>query len=469
MKLATAVDSMKDDIIKATQELVRIRSIEGNPEPGAPFGSEIRRCLDKTLDICRKLGLKTENFDGYAGHAEYGEGDEIVGILVHLDIVPEGSGWSHDPYGGEIADGRIYGRGTIDDKGPAAAAIYALKAVKDSGVKFNRRVRIIIGCDEESGRWACMKHYFKHAEAPICGFSPDADFPIINSEMGILIFNLEKEFEQNKDSSCGGLRIKRIQGGSKVNVVPDYCECELEMKKDFADRVIKTVEYMKNEQNKRLELEIHDDKCFIKSYGVSAHGATPGKGVNAISQLISCINRLPLCTSEGTGYINFLNEHIGMETDGKSFGAAMSDEISGKLVFNLGTIDMDERKGSVGINIRYPVTKTGKEVYDIIRSKSSEAGIKVIEGDGRDPLYVPADNFMIKILQKVYEDVTGQKADLISIPGGTYARAIKNAVAFGSLFPGNEEVSHEKDEYIEIEHLILNTKIFAEAIYELVK
>jgi len=469
MKFGAIVDSMKENIIKATQELVSIRSVESSPEPGAPFGMGIRACLDRTLYMCDKLGLRTKNFDGFAGHAEYGEGDEIVGILVHVDVVPEGSGWSYDPYGGEIAGGKIYGRGTIDDKGPIAASIYALKAVMDSGVKFKRRVRIIIGCDEESGRWACMKHYFKHAEAPFCGFSPDADFPIINSEMGILIFNLEKEFEQNRDSCCGGLRIKRIQGGSRVNVVPDYCECVLEMKKDFTDRIKKTIEYMKDKQNAKLELEIEDGECTIKSYGVSAHGAIPEKGVNAISQMISCICRLPLCVSEGTDYINFLNEHIGMETDGKSFGAAMSDEVSGKLVFNLGTIDMNGRKGSVGINIRYPVTKTEKDVYDIIRSKSSEAGIKVIEGDGKEPLYVPADNFMIKILQKVYEDVTGQKADLISIPGGTYARAIKNAVAFGPLFPGNEEVAHEKDEYIEIDDLMMCTKIYAEAIYELVK
>ncbi|HNR05259.1 MAG TPA: dipeptidase PepV [Bacillota bacterium] len=469
MKLEKIVESMKDDIIKAAQELVRIRSIEGNPEPGAPFGKEVRICLDRSLDICSKLGFKTENFDGFAGHAEYGEGDEIVGILVHVDIVPEGSGWSQNPYGGDVVNDKIYGRGTIDDKGPAAAAIYALKAVADSGVKFNRRVRIIIGCDEESGRWGCMKHYFKYAEAPMCGFSPDADFPIINSEMGILIFNLEKEFEPNEDSRCGGLRIKRIQGGNRVNMVPDYCECELEMKKDFTDRVIKTVEYMKNEQNMKLEMEIRDDKCIINSYGISAHGATPGKGVNAISQLISCICKLPLCVSEQTEYVNFLNSSIGMEIDGKSFGVAMNDEVSGNLVFNLGTIDMSDKKGSVGINIRYPVTKTGKEVYDIIRRKSSEAGIKVIEGNGQDPLYVPADNFMIKILQKVYENVTGQKADLISIGGGTYARAIKNAVAFGPLFPGKEETAHQKDEYIEVDDLMKCTKMFAEAIYELVK
>lgn len=469
MKFDKIVDSMKNDIIKATQELVQIRSLEGAPEPGAPFGREVRTCLDRTLGLCSRLGMKTENFDGYAGHAEFGEGDEIIGILVHVDVVPEGSGWSHDPYGGEVAGGRIYGRGAIDDKGPAVAVIYGLKAVMEAAEKFNRKVRIIVGCDEESGRWDCMKHYFKHAEMPMCGFSPDADFPIINSEMGILIFNLEKEFEKNNESCCEGLKVKRIQGGNKVNMVPDYCECELEMKKDFSERIQKTVDFMKDKMNARLELAIDGSRCIIKSYGLSAHGSTPDKGINAISQLISCICKLPLCVSEQTAYINFLDEHIGMEVDGASFGVAMSDEVSGKLVFNLGTIDLTEEKGNTGINIRYPVTKTRNQVYDIIKEKISASGISLIEGSEKDPLYVPADNFMIKILQNVYQDVTGQKAELISIGGGTYARAIKNAVAFGPLFPGKEETAHQKNEYIEIEDLLKSTKIYAEAIYELVK
>ncbi len=469
MKFDKIVDSMKNDIIKATQELVQIRSLEAKPEPDAPFGREVRECLDRTLEICDKLGMKTENFDGFAGHAEFGEGEEIIGILVHVDVVPEGSGWSHDPYGGEVFDDKIFGRGTIDDKGPAVAAIYGLKAVMESGEKFNRKVRIIVGCDEESGRWACMKHYFKHAEMPMCGFSPDADFPIINSEKGILIFNLQKEFERNEESCCCGIRIKRIQGGNKVNMVPDYCECELELKKDFTERIQKTVEYMKNKLDAKLELVIDGSKCTIKSYGISAHGSTPGKGINAITQLISCICKLPLCVSEQTAYINFLDEHIGMEVDGTSFGVAMSDEVSGKLVFNLGTIDMTEEKGSIGINIRYPVTKTRNDVYDIIKEKIAVSGIRLVEGDEKAPLYVPADNFMIKILQKVYEDVTGQNPELMSIGGGTYARAIKNAVAFGPLFPGKEETAHQKNEFIEVEDLIMSTKIYAEAIYELVK
>jgi len=469
MNFDKTIESMKNDMIKAIQELVRIKSVESTPEPGAPFGREIRRCLDRTLELCSSMGMRTENFDGFAGHAEYGEGEEIIGILVHVDIVPEGSGWSHDPYGGEISEGKIFGRGTIDDKGPAVAAIYGLKAVMDSGIKFNRRVRIIVGCDEESGRWDCMKHYFKKAEMPMCGFSPDGDFPIINSEKGILIFNLEKQFNNNKESSCEGLRIRRINGGSKVNMVPDYCECELEMVKDFEDRIKKTVAYLNENTDSKLEAVIEGNRCVIKSYGVSAHGSTPEKGINAISRLIACLCKLPLCVSEQTDYISFLNTHIGTETDGSSFGVAMSDEVSGKLVFNLGTIELTEEKGNVAINIRYPVTKTRNDVYDVIKEKAEKAGVVVVEGDEKEPLYVPADNFMIKVLQKVYEDVTGEEAELISIGGGTYARAIKNAVAFGPLFPGKEETAHQKDEYIEIEDLVKSAKIYAGAIYELVK
>ena len=469
MKFDKAVESMKNDIIESVQELVRIKSLESKPEPDAPFGREIKECLDRTLEICSRLGMRTESFDGYAGHAEYGEGEDIIGILVHLDVVPEGSGWSHDPFGGEIEDDKIFGRGTIDDKGPAVAAIYGLKAIMDSGEKFNKRVRIIIGCDEESGRWACMKHYFEKNEMPVCGFSPDADFPIINSEMGILIFNLKKEFTKAEECSCEGLTVKSIKGGNKVNMVPDYCECELEMKKDFTERITKTIEALKEKNNAKLEAEFTGPKCIIRSYGISAHGSTPEKGINAVSQLISCLCKLPLKTSEQADYINFLDKHIGMETDGSSFGVAMSDEVSGKLVFNLGTIDISEEMGSVGINIRYPVTKTSSDVYDRIREKINPAGITLVIGAGKDPLYVPADNFMIKVLQKVYEDVTGEKASLISIGGGTYARAIKNAVAFGPLFPGKEETAHQKDEYIEIEDLMKSTKIYAEAIYELVK
>lgn len=469
MGFNNAIESMRADIIRTTKELINFKSVEAQPEPGAPFGKPIRDCLDRTLAICEELGFKTKNVDGYAGHAEYGEGEEIVGILVHLDVVPEGTGWSVDPYKGEIKDGKLYGRGTADDKGPAVATMYALKAVADAGQKFNKRVRIIFGCDEETGRWDCIRNYFKHEEMPSCGFSPDADFPIINSEMGITVFDLKKKFMPAKPVSCNGLKINYIKGGSRANMVPDYCECELEMKQDFTDILQKTVASMKEELNADIRLELKDTSCIVKSIGVSAHGSTPEKGVNAIAQLIRFLNKLPLCEGEAAVFVKFMDSNIGMETDGKSFGLYMEDEISGKLVFNLGVFELNNEGAKATINIRYPVTKTREDVYSILDKKAAENSMECIETSGNKPLYVPADNPLVQKLRTVYKRVTGEEATLISIGGGTYSRAIKNAVAFGPLFPGQPELIHQKDEYIQVEDLILCTKIYAEAISELVK
>lgn len=469
MRFDKIVESMKDEIVKTTQELVSIKSIEASPEPGAPFGRSIRECLDRALEMCDELGFKTKNIDGYAGHAEYGEGEEIVGILVHLDVVPEGTGWSVDPYGGEIVDGKLFGRGSIDDKGPAVATMYALKAVKDAGEKFNKRVRIIFGCDEETGRWDCMKNYFMKEEMPSCGFSPDADFPIINSEKGITIFNLKKNFKPADELPCSELKINYIKGGSRPNMVPEYCECELEMQNDLKERINEAVLFMKEKLNADIRVEFKETKCIIRSYGVSSHGSTPEKGVNAISQLIKLLCSLPLCIGEAASFVNFMDSSIGMETDGNSFGLYMEDEVSGKLVFNLGVFEMNKEGATAVINVRYPVTRTRDEVYALIEKKATEADIEYEEVTGKDPLYVPADNALVQKLAGVYQNVTGEKATLISIGGGTYARAIKNAVAFGPLFPGQPELAHEKDENISVDDLLKCTKIYAEAISELIK
>jgi succinyl-diaminopimelate desuccinylase len=469
MKFSNVIDSMKEDIIRTTQELISFKSVEMTPEPGAPFGRPMRECLDRVLEICEDMGFTTKNIDGYAGHAECGEGEEIIGILVHLDVVPAGSGWSVDPYGGQVIDGKLFGRGAIDDKGPAAAAMYALKAVKDSGEKFNKRVRIIFGCDEESGRWDCMKNYFQSEEMPSCGFSPDADFPIINSEMGITIFNLSKEFTQPEPSTLTGIKINYIKGGNRPNMVPDYSECELEMKSDFVEILNEKVQYMKEKQNADIRLELNGAKYIAKSYGISAHGSTPDKGVNAVSQLISFLVKLPLHEDERSNFVRFMDSSIGMETDGTSFGLAMSDDVSGKLVFNLGVFELNEKAATATINVRYPVTKTRDDVYDKIDKKSVESEIEYNEVTGKAPLYVPADNPLVQALSAVYKRTTGGEATLISIGGGTYARAIKNAVAFGPLFPGQLELAHQKDEYIGVDELIKCTKIYAEAICELIK
>jgi succinyl-diaminopimelate desuccinylase len=314
-----------------------------------------------------------------------------------------------------------------------------------------------------------MKHYFQSEEMPSCGFSPDADFPIINSEMGITIFNLSKEFKQNNPSSNAGIKINYIKGGNRPNMVPDYCECELDIQKDFEESFREKVEFMKKNQNADIRIETKGSRYIVKSYGISAHGSTPDKGLNAVSQMISLLEKLQLNDDEKSDFVRFMADSIGMETDGKSFGLYMRDDVSGKLVFNLGVFELNEKAATATVNVRYPVTKTRDEVYDIIQKKSLEAGIQYDEVTGKAPLYVPADNPLVQKLSAVYKRATGEDATLISIGGGTYSRAIKNAVAFGPLFPGQLELAHQKDEYIGVEELIKCTKIYADAIFELIK
>lgn len=469
MNFINNVDSMKGDIIKTTQDIISIRSVEDKADEGAPFGKDMRKCLDKTLDICKSMGFGTKNIDGYAGHAEYGEGDETLGILVHLDVVPEGSGWSVEPYSGIVKDGKLYGRGAIDNKGPAVAAMYALKAVKDSGIKFNKKVRIIFGCDEESGRWECMKHYFKKEKMPDCGFSPDADFPIINSEMGILIFNLTKKFDEQVNRGSSSINLISIKGGNRPNMVPDYCKCVLEMNNNDISIIEEKINQISSEYSVKFDYRLDNDVCTLEAFGVSAHGSTPEKGVNAIAHLVRLLCKLSLSKNQKTEVLNYIDKRIGLETDGHSFGLGMEDEVSGKLVLNFGVLDIDNNNADIGVNIRYPVSNTEEEVYSIIESKIENAGVHLVKGASKGPLHVAADNFLVKKLQKVYKEVTGLEPTLISIGGGTYSRAIKNAVAFGPLFPDQEEVAHQKDEYIAVDDLMKCTNIYAQAIYELVK
>jgi succinyl-diaminopimelate desuccinylase len=463
MQLDERVEGYKSDLIKSTREIIGFKSLKAEPEEGMPFGRAINDTLLYYLELAESMGFETKNVDGYAGHVEYGEGEEIIGVLVHLDVVPEGDGWTYPPYSGQIVDNRIYGRGTVDDKGPAISVLYALKAIKDSGVKLGKRIRIIAGLDEESG-WACMDHYFKHEEKPAAGFSPDAEFPIIYSEKGILIFGMEKDF-----AACGGsgITVESIRGGNRPNMVPDYCEAVL---KGDDSKALQAVEERLTafaaDNGYNMQSESKKGGMVIKSYGISAHGSTPEKGQNAIAQMLGFLNSISLAEGGTREYIRDLAQRIGFETDGKSLGIDLEDEISGSLVFNLGQIELDKTRGKVVINIRYPIKYEGDYIMEQLNKALGGTGI-TISGDvyHQPPLYVPEDNFMIQKLKKVYREITGEEARLISIGGGTYARAIDNAVAFGPRFPDQPELAHEKDEYIGIDHLVTITKIYAKAMY----
>ncbi len=456
------IDEHQNELIETTRALMAFNSIEEAPYGNMPFGKSVGECLDKALEICRHLGFETKNVDYYAGHAEYGQGDELVGLLVHVDIVPAGDGWTVDPFAGIIQDGKLFGRGSLDDKGPAAALIYALAAIKASGVALNRRVRIIFGTNEETGS-ACVAHYFKHEEMPTLGFTPDADFPAIFGEKGIMNIDFVKPLKSELND--GGFKILKLDGGTRPNMVPDYAEAHIKGTQPI-DAILAA--YMEDNGGKIVKTE-ENGIIVIKSYGVSAHGSTPEKGVNAISHLLCFLDCIDLQIGDAANFVRFYALQIAQNLHGEKMGCDLEDEQSGKLSWNSGVLSFTEKEVRLTVNIRYPITESSENVLSGIRSSIETWGLELDNIHDNKPLYVPKDSELITKLMKVYSDYTGDHSDPISIGGGTYAKSLTQGVAFGPLFPGREDTIHQKDEYVLVEDLVLMTKIFATAIYELAR
>ncbi|HBJ2611806.1 TPA: dipeptidase PepV [Clostridium botulinum] len=463
MEINKIIEELKDDLIDSTAELIKIKSIEGEAKEGKPYGEGVASALEKALEISEKLGFKTVNVDGYVGYAEYGEGDEYVGVLGHLDLVPEGDGWKYPPYAAEIHDGKMYGRGTTDDKGPIMAALYGLKAIKEAKLPLSKKVRILFGTNEETGSNE-IEHYLAKEKPPVLGFTPDAEYPIIYAEKGITIFDVVKKLEIKNDKA---IKLKYIKGGQASNMVPDYCEAGIEC--PDTDMIIRSVEYCANRNGIELTAEEKGGLVVVKSFGLSAHGSTPEIGKNAIMQMFKFLAELPLGHCDELQFIRFFNNNVGNETDGKSFGVDLEDEPSGKLSFNVGTISMENNEIKMALNLRYPVTYKAEDLMEKFNKKIEGTGIKVENFQDQKPLYFDDKHPLIKSLQKVYKEQTGKEPELLAIGGGTYAKEMPNIVAFGPLFPGEPDVIHKKDEYIELENLVLNAKIYGHAIYELAK
>ena len=450
-----------DDIIDSLRDILQYNSIQADPESGQPFGEEVDKCLNKTLEMAEDLGFKTGNIDGYAGYAEIGEGEEMLGILCHLDIVPAGDDWSYPPFAGEIADGKMYGRGTLDNKGPVIASLYAMKVIQDLGIELNKRVRLIVGTNEESG-WEGIDYYKEHAEMPGIAFSPDAQFPVIHAEKGILIFNLNKKLEKKENIEPGRITVKSVTGGNAPNMVPDRAKAILVGEFDY---ICNELEKYNNRWDGELQLTKIDEGLELVAKGISAHGSMPQDGINAVSHLINFLTEIDITEDEKAEFLNQYAELIGLDYFGENIGCQISDEVSGPLIFNVGQIELDDDKAKVVVNIRYPVQSSAGEVFTGIEDKLKSTGWEIEKGEHKEPLHVEKDSELVKSLMKIYQEETGDHdATPIAIGGGTYARAVEKAVAFGPLFPGQPELAHQKDEYIGVDDLIKNTVIYANAI-----
>ena len=452
MDLKEKVLGYKDEVVKEIQNAVRVKSVKEAPLPGMPFGEGPAKALDHFMDLAKKLGFKAEKFDNYAMHIDMGEGDETLGILAHVDVVPEGDNWTYPPYSGTIADGKIFGRGTLDDKGPAVISLFAMKAIADAGIKLNKKVRMILGADEESGS-ACLKYYFGELKMPYpdIAFTPDSSFPVTYAEKGMVRVKIKKKFNT--------LQNVVIKGGNAFNSVPNEAHGIIPV--DMLGEV-------KNENKVEFERQGNTYKVF--SAGIPAHGAYPSKGYNAVSALFEVLKDIEVKNEELKGLVTFFDKFVKMETDGKSFGVKCTDGETGELTLNLGKMSLENNELEICLDVRVPVKIELDKIEETIRKNVEDYGYEFELYSKTKPLYVPKDSFLVSTLMNIYKELTGDNnAQPVAIGGGTYAKHAKNAVAFGALLPDQEDRMHQRDEYLEISKIDKLLQIYVEAIYRLAK
>ncbi|SFB18002.1 MULTISPECIES: dipeptidase PepV [unclassified Bacillus (in: firmicutes)] len=461
------VESRKEDLIKDTQGLLHIKSVldEENATEDAPLGKEVKEALDFMLQLGEKDGFTAKNVGNLAGHLEFGAGKDLLGILCHVDVVPEGDGWTSDPYGAEIRDGKIFARGTLDDKGPTMAAYYAMKIVKELGLPLNKRVRMIVGTDEESN-WRCVDHYFKHEEMPTLGFAPDADFPIIHAEKGISDFDLVQVQSEGVAEDSSRIKVVNFESGRRYNMVPDFARVSLVIQTEQTEVIQRFDDFIKPFDLERKYF-VDNGEVVLELKGVSAHGMEPNNGKNAGLYMAEFLSQLTL-DAKAENFFGFVSRYFFNDSRGNQLGVAYSDDISGDLTINVGRLSYSNDKGGrLGLNLRYPVTSKMEDTKEKIEDLLKTEGFQLENFSDSKPHYVEESEFLVQTLKKVYEEQTGEEAKLIAIGGGTYARSLKAGVAFGPLFPGRPDIAHQKDEYMYIEDLLKATAIYAQAIFEL--
>ena len=420
------LEENKNNMTALLRELVAVQSVQGEAEEGFPFGREPARALGIMLRECGNSGFAVENVENYAGSADINELEPELAILAHLDVVPAGDGWSSPPFELTQVGNKLIGRGTIDDKGPAVAALFAAKAVKELGIPLKKGVRLIFGTNEENGS-ADLAYYRKKRALPPMVFTPDGEYPVINAEKGMLRVYFSTAFKDGY-----------IKGGEVINAVPKLCTFDLQSCINGQEAV-----------------------TYGRHKGRAAHASTPEKGENAITEFLSSQSSL-------NPVIRRLSELFPHgELNGKSCGLGFRDDISGGMTCVLSMLNTRDGKLCGGIDIRFPLDRKKADISGIICEKLRNAGFEIDSCDGVEPHLTDENSTIVQALLITYERVTGEKGRCIAIGGGTYVHEIDGGVAFGAEFPGEENNMHSPDEFITVESLLKNAEIMAEAIVEI--
>ncbi len=439
--------------LKLLEKLISFKTVLDKYEPNsdAPFGIENKKALNYLLETANNDGFVTKNVDNYAGHIEFGNSNgEIVGILGHLDVVPtKGQNWDSDPFTLTLRDGKLYARGSEDDKGPLVAAYIALKIIKDSKLPVNKCARLIFGCDEESGS-RCLTHYFEKEVKPEIGFSPDAEFPLIYGEKSIASFDITGKLTDDDI-------IVEFISGERYNVVPETAKMKLKI--DLADEYLN---YLK-ENNYRGEVK----DGYLYAYGIASHAMVPQKGLNASFILFDFLNKV-----HKTSLSDYVCKYLAFDPFGKKLGIDIYDDNMKELTMNVGVVKISNNEFKIGINCRIPVNNYDSKLKEMVEKSfertNNSYGFNLL---GCSKIhYVDPNSSLIKTLMDAYQEMTNDYTNKpFTIGGGTYAAFIDNAVAFGPMFPGNEDVCHIANEYIKVEDFIKSIAIYTKAIYDLIK
>ncbi len=450
MDVKSMVEGYRDELLERLGTLVSINSVEGEPQEDAPFGPEPKRALVTALGMLEKDGFKTVNLDNYIGYGEMGEGDDIIGIVGHLDVVPafKEDGWNTDPFEMVEKDGTLYGRGVSDDKGAVVASMIAMKVVRDMGIPVKKRIRLIMGTNEETGS-RCLKHYVEKEGSVTLGFTPDGDFPGVHGEKGMV-----GAVYRSKRTG-----IREIKGGTAKNVVCRNCTI-------LVDRCTfskKKLEDYFNNNNLEFEIIEEENGTRVNLQGVAAHASMPELGVNAISYLLMGLKEAGFQDP----FVDFYASHFGLTTDGEKLGCKCSDEY-GALTLNNGVIAMEDGVIEGSVDIRFPVTLSSRKVVNMMKDRlEDEDGVVEIKHTA-EPLFFAIDSPLVTSLLEAYQEVTGDmETQPMTMGGGTYAKGIDNTIAFGCAFPGKDYHIHDANEYVDIAELLKQAEIYVAAIIKL--
>ncbi|MEX2803877.1 dipeptidase PepV [Streptococcus sp. H31] len=457
----------RDDMLADLFSLLRINSERDDSLADAqhPFGPGPVRALETFLAMAERDGYTSRNIDNYAGHFEYGQGEEVLGIFAHLDVVPAGSGWETDPYEPVIKDGKLYARGASDDKGPTVACYYALKVIKELGLPVSKKVRFIVGTDEESG-WADMDYYFKHSgvKKPDFGFSPDAEFPIINGEKGNIT-----QYLHFSGSNGSGFVLHSFEGGLRENMVPESARAVFSSESLSFTEIQSELQQFAAENNLQTDLSQDGDQIMVTVIGKSAHGMSPQAGVNGATYLACFLSRFSFGGAAGD-FLKTAGRVLHLDYYGEKIGLAYEDSKMGALTMNPGVFRFAEAAddNTIALNFRFPQGVSSESIYQQLTKIDGPKAVTVSE-HLHEPHYLPPSDPLVETLLRVYEKQTGLKGHEQIIGGGTFGRLLERGVAYGAMFPDYENTMHQANEFANVDDLYRAAAIYAEAIYELIK